>query len=780
MDSAVVTEALQKGRFPEIVEITTTSADELSTEEEGQDQPAQQKISLVACLDRVNGGTQWNPILQNNKEFLLQCHLQTKRWILPMLNDRVRNEQYQRAIQAAVARIIQHDTKDKEGYTQILDIGSGTGLLGMLACQAFLKHPQANFQVMALEMASSMVQIAQQTVRDNRLDKYMTVTEGHSCDPDHDLLGSSNNGSQTPTTVLCVSELLEHGLLGEGILPALRDVWERHAAMKAKNPQNRSSLVMVPRRARVYARVVQGEWMEQMYGLRSDHDTEASLNWSVGGGQALFDPTNIQIPIHANKLLQEGSLIYLTDTIKLLDFDFSTKDSMPGPTDGWTAQSKCVQVTEAGHMHAILVWWELDIWDNVTYSTEPGKQPWQDHWQAFLHLLPDGQDVAEGDSVTLHGSHSDDRLFVSVKQEQVDGSNERQSKKARSENNPATLEAPSTNVTPFRAGQLHDRQRIACWRQAIDCALSAYTDRVTVGDVEREPLVLDLADFGVGACLAASLGAKHVISVESCSDPELVMTAARVAQLGNGFPRLNCKFELLQCHYEQLSLDVLGGRPADIVLGGEYTQVLEGWHWQEALNFFYTLQSLRSRDLITQKTNIVPARCRIMGCAVESSQLRSAYKPCGDDSRQILGLDHSYINNVGGDVSKYDLCLPMWQYDYREISEQVELTTLNFKVAESEPGKTKSQAKFILDGQFDAILYWVEYDFDNHRGADKLSFSGKGQSSLQLVRMMQPSIAVKAGMSVMFEFSHGIQDAPTTHTIIASVHTAENISSAVG
>lgn len=53
MDSEVVTIALQKARFPEIVQITID-----------QDRV----ISLIACLDETNGGIQWNPLPENDTD----------------------------------------------------------------------------------------------------------------------------------------------------------------------------------------------------------------------------------------------------------------------------------------------------------------------------------------------------------------------------------------------------------------------------------------------------------------------------------------------------------------------------------------------------------------------------------------------------------------------------------------------------------------------------------------------------------------------------------------
>jgi len=167
-----------------------------------------------------------------------------------------------------------------------------------------------------------------------------------------------------------------------------------------------------------------------------------------------------------------------------------------------------------------------------------------------------------------------------------------------------------------------------------------------------------------------------VVSVES-SLGQLAGTAARVAQLGNGLDP--AAFEIIQCYTEQLKLDILGGAPADIVCCEPYYEILEGWHLQEALNYYYTIRFLRSRGLISVHSIVTPASCRIMGCIIESRQLRSAYKACGrGEEDSLCGFKHSFINQLGGNFHKFDLSFPIWQYDFKEMTKPVELGALTY------------------------------------------------------------------------------------------------------
>ena len=109
-------------------------------------------------------------------------------------------------------------------------------------------------------MSSSMASLAKKTIASNGFDKSnsntnsssvtIDIVEGHSCEvsPYHD---------NTKAT-LCTSELLESGLLGEGWLPAMRDAHERHL--------DNENAIVIPQRARVYARVVEGEGVSNYWG----------------------------------------------------------------------------------------------------------------------------------------------------------------------------------------------------------------------------------------------------------------------------------------------------------------------------------------------------------------------------------------------------------------------------------------------------------------------------------------------------------------------------------
>eukprot|EP00984_Skeletonema_dohrnii_P031819 scaffold24835_cov150-Skeletonema_dohrnii-CCMP3373.AAC.2 len=282
----IIAQAIQSARYNEAVVVTINNNDDDGTANSNEQQQQSREIVLVACLDSENGGIIWkdaattatspststtSTATHHNDDVGIVRHLRTKRWALPMLNDHRRNEMYNTAIRSACWQKVaeknsrnnnnnNNNNSDKDDnkssnngdVVNILDIGSGSGLLAMMGAKYTLdaiqekdddgtstKHVK-DVRVTSVEMASAMARLARMTIKANDLDSNIKVVENHSMD---------ENFSLDQKADMCTSELLESGLLGEGVIPSIRDAWSRHLMDDA---------VVIPRRARVLAVLVEG------------------------------------------------------------------------------------------------------------------------------------------------------------------------------------------------------------------------------------------------------------------------------------------------------------------------------------------------------------------------------------------------------------------------------------------------------------------------------------------------------------------------------------------
>jgi hypothetical protein len=432
-----------------------------------------------------------------------------------------------------------------------------------------------------------------------------------------------------------------------------------------------------------------------------------------------IDPTTkikcgIQVPVHIDRLLKDDKypIRFLSDPIQVLDFDFSHQSTIPGP-EGRSVPTEFVP-TKSGKASGVLFWWEIDLFGNHTYSTKPGGEtPWQDHWHQCLYVFPnlpkDCQSLVIGQQTTLISSHNDTQLHFALSDDSYSNDDsERESKRSRLDTVNQQVSSTPT-VTPQRCWQMNDLHRSGLLRDGIQSVLN----KIGVDNSN----VLDVSDFSLCGIISALLGARYVTSIESSSSSGLSLASARVAQIGNGLPlsgRPDDSFQMIQCHAENLTSQILGGgQPANIVVGEPYYQVLEGYPVQEALNFLYTIRMLKRKDCVHPETKCVPRHASILACGVECFDIGSAY--CKRDV--YGGFDHTAVTKYC-QFGEHTISIPLYEYNHRCVTETAVVANLDFENATEDRKNETIKSSFITKNNVDAtvhcIMFWVEYDvFDD-------------------------------------------------------------------
>ena len=833
------------------------------------------EIILVASLDESNGGIVWkrphnssssdsNTELQESKygtddkfeDEGIKRHLRTKKWILPMLHDSKRNHLYHSAIQKACHQIYSStQTKSNEATSiQVLDIGTGTGLLAMMTAKCLKTYmdnckdatTSLKIKITSLEMASAMARLANKIVHANNLEQLIQILPYHSCDqkfylspPTQESNSSATNKSLQPTqkAVLCTSELLESGLLGEGIIPTLRDAWKRHLEPNA---------IMIPQRARIIAQIIESKDHVACYRgpvsniFEKDGSTRLSACAPSSDRNDSFlllhenghnlsrrsEAGGVLVPIRAEALLNQPDITILTDAVVALEFDFTRPESIPPPE----GRSKLLSLipSSSGTAHGVLFWWELDLWDGLTYSTKPVTQKkkdindndkksnekqndhhgnWQDHWQQCLFVwnLTDENcpRLEKGISFTLIASHTDYAIsfsFVSHEQARTIPNIIKKQKVMHIN--------PKNQVTYHRALQLSNINRIQAFNNAIQAAIKQKGNHNTP--------ILDLSDFSLCGILAATgkynrtkddckdgfedVNATHVNSIESgeCALSPWAMLSSKVAQIGNELPIQGGIFQIWNTRPEMLTKNLLfppssfsanSNLKVEIVMAEPYYEKLEGWHLQEAINFYYILRGLRQMDessnFISPDAIIIPQCARIMGCAVELNyDMAKAYGPLLDENEnikyeyfgemdkertkkkaiKICGFDHTLINHyVFLHIDSFDMKFNMFQYEYKMLTEPFELGNIDYRqtvslnscgIGDSNLHRT---VVFKTNGICHGMMMWVEYDLGPYSGPKIISTNTRfDQQSFRMLK--HPEKVTRDKHSFCYSASFGGKD----------------------
>lgn len=156
----------------------------------GESDAAKRYIELAYNLD--------NNFLPAEKNYLAVKLSLIPRWHFRMLNDKIRNTAYCLAIRKCI------DSK----YNDIVDIGTGSGILSVFAAQA----PQVN-SITAIEESKTLCKIAKSVFNAN--DANVTLVNKYSTDLRmHEVKGN-----------LLIAEIFDAALFGEHILETLIHAW---------------------------------------------------------------------------------------------------------------------------------------------------------------------------------------------------------------------------------------------------------------------------------------------------------------------------------------------------------------------------------------------------------------------------------------------------------------------------------------------------------------------------------------------------------------------------
>ena len=278
-------------------------------------------------------------------------------WHFNIVGDSLRNEIYARALDRFV----------RPGML-VLEIGTGTGLLAMLAARA------GAAQVVTCEKEPLVAERAQTIIARNGLADRITVVPKE--------LGELTVGRDLPRRAdLLVAEIVDNHLLGESVLPLYSQA-RKHLLTPAARvlPETIAACGMLvggvePRSFRM------GEVMG--FDLSPFNELASPVVMNGAGG---------------------GRFKAYSDSLKIFRFDLNAV----GHPDRENRQVE-ITVTRDGLAQGFMQWNWMDFGDGITFENRP---PLKSHWWPVIHLFPESLAVREGDLLCLHAEHDQTRIMI--------------------------------------------------------------------------------------------------------------------------------------------------------------------------------------------------------------------------------------------------------------------------------------------------------------------------------------------------------------------------------
>jgi tetratricopeptide (TPR) repeat protein len=298
-----------------------------------------------------------------NPQYRLNLHDTFRRtipsWHFSMLNDQARNDAFERAI-----------TKAARGRRLVLDIGTGSGLLAMMAARAGAQR------VIACEANRPLAQVAARIVARNGYADRIAVIAKRSSEL---MLGRD---LPEPADLL-ISEILDAGLLGEGVMRTFR-----HACAALIS----ADAAVIP--ASVTVRGVLVECPE----LRRVNPIKKISGFDLSEFEIFRNPG-----AHRQFAMGQEPHRVLSEVFEIARFNFRQL-----PTEERT-QSAPIQAIADGTAQAVAFWFDLQLDDAITLSTAPGGD--SKHWRQALTFFDRDRPVRQNETLQLTVGHTDSHFF---------------------------------------------------------------------------------------------------------------------------------------------------------------------------------------------------------------------------------------------------------------------------------------------------------------------------------------------------------------------------------
>jgi tetratricopeptide (TPR) repeat protein len=280
-------------------------------------------------------------------------------WHFSMLADQARNDAFERAI-----------AKAAHGRRLVLDIGTGSGLLAMMAARAGAQR------VVACEAITPLAQVAARIVTRNGYADRITVVAKRSTEL---VLGRD---LPEPADLL-ISEILDAGLLGEGVMRTFR-----HAGATLIAPD----APIIPAGATVCGVLI------ECPALRRVNPIGEISGFDLGEFEIFRNPA-----AHLPFAMATEPHRVLTDVFELARFDFRRL------LNEERSQTITVQATADGNAQAVAFWFDLHLDDTTTLSTAPGSD--SKHWRQAVTFFERERAVQAGETLRLTVGHTDSHFF---------------------------------------------------------------------------------------------------------------------------------------------------------------------------------------------------------------------------------------------------------------------------------------------------------------------------------------------------------------------------------
>ncbi|XP_077574992.1 protein arginine N-methyltransferase 9 [Stigmatopora nigra] len=618
-----------------------------------------------------------------------------ERWHFLMLNDQGRNRKYQQAIQKAV----------HGGCTSVLDIGTGTGILGMCAKKA------GAAEVYACELSKTMYELACEVVAANGMGGAIKILHKKSLDMEVP--------KDIPHRVsLVVTETVDAGLFGEGIIESLIHAW-RHLLLPPPTGETASGDPsatgrVIPAGATIYAVAV--ECLEirrhnklcvsEVGGLSMAAASER-LRSPVSCTADAFEVTEPYTTERLGRL--PGGYVQLTEPVTVLQIDFNNVEELEGLSSRMVQRLR-VPVVREGKLDALAVWFNLHLDQESSLSTGPHEDTCWEH-AIYPEHTSKGFLLKTGDELLVDVSCRETYLHLHSMAVTRNGRHVRLDTAADLRDPEAELCSALACLQTRTDICLLDYSEMALlnnerYHRSFAAALSELVTRLkaeppTPGEPADPFYVLDVLEgFSMLSLVAAAQGGVRAYSsVEKSRQQEVLKRLARA----NGVPDDSLEFWVNRDDYQMGALQ----RPSREKLWSAI--LLDCVETCGLIRQKLMEKASLARCLLERGGRIFPQKIVVLGTLVESDTLLM--------ESAVQGLDATLGFNIAPFINQFTVpvhvFLELSTLACRRLSEPTELFVLNLMDTNANYDEREVQVLTTSAGRITAVPFWYDIHLDD-------------------------------------------------------------------
>lgn len=578
-----------------------------------------------------------------------------------MLHDHERNQKYHLALCEAIDKV--HEAGN---IAVVLDIGTGSGLLAMMAARHGAEV------VYACEAFEPVAECAEQVMKDNHLKDKIHLIPKRSTQVE---VGPAKDMEEAANII--VAEVFDTELIGEGALETFRDALWRLATLDC---------ITVPHAATVYAQVVESPFLRSFHIPNAIQVTPElkvevpALVRTCPGSPAVFD---IQL-----SQLRPCDFECVTDRMPVFRYVFSEIETME------EAETACVYLMSKAEAtcHAVVMWWELEMnqCDSIHLSCAPywahpsGRtQPWRDHWIQAVYFPPYEVKVSTDQEFSLVVQRDGYNICVLVSM----------STTPKTPVVPACKCALHINASRSRIGALSDQSRHVKFAAALRKVINKESVCLCVGSDIMLPL------------MASKLGAQVYVVIEDDFAYSLLEEYAKQ----NEMKTITGITKDALCLSEKEPT-----KKASVLLGEpHFSTSLLPWH---NVKFWFRKHSLQHLMCDQSELVTIPQGFSLKAVGVDFKDLWKIKAPVHTVEGFDLSSFDKLIQNALSITDDPVEPQPLWEYPCKAVTQEFIITQLDMKNDPETTGTISCAGDVPLEsnqGECNGVALWAEFELDD-------------------------------------------------------------------